>query len=287
MLPSSISFEAIGTIWHINTLHDLPAHVLQKIKARIEEFSRTYSRFREDSLVSQIAKRPGTYTFPSDANHLLGFYWNLYLLTSGKVTPLIGSMLERAGYDASYSLHAKSQQPLASWEEVISWKSDGIMEVTSPCMLDFGAAGKGYLVDLVAHILDRAEIKEYVIDASGDVLHRGSSLNRVGLEHPTDVSSVIGVIDVRGKSLCASASNRRAWGKGLHHIFDPDSRSPVRDVIATWVVADETMVADGLATALFLAEPSLLGQCYDFQYVRMYSDGSVDYSHNFEGELFS
>ena len=41
--------------------------VLTNIAARIEAFDSVYSRFRADSLVSRIAKKPGTWEFPPDA----------------------------------------------------------------------------------------------------------------------------------------------------------------------------------------------------------------------------
>ncbi|MCU1425195.1 MAG: FAD:protein transferase, partial [Microbacteriaceae bacterium] len=62
---------------------------------------------------------------------------------------------------------------------------------------------------------------------------------------------------------------------------------PVRRVIATWVVAATGLVADGLATALFVGEPERLRSHFDFEYVRMFSNGRIDRSAGFEGELFA
>lgn len=122
---------------------------------------------------------------------------------------------------------------------------------TRPVTLDFGAAGKGCLVDEVAEILEKAGVSEYVIDASGDIRQRGDEPQKIGLENPYDTTSVIGVANVQNTSLCASASNRRRWGNDLHHVLDGRTGQPTNNVVATWVVADSTMVADGLATALF------------------------------------
>jgi thiamine biosynthesis lipoprotein len=46
------------------------------------------------------------------------------------------------------------------------------------------------------------------------------------------------------------------------------------------------MIADGIATALFMTEPTILLSQYDFQYVRMHASGSIDYSRSLEGQLF-
>ena len=38
---------------------------------------------------------------------------------------------------------------------------------------------------------------------------------------------------VHDGALCSSATNRRAWGDGLHHVIDAMTGLPTRDVIAT------------------------------------------------------
>ena len=43
-----------------------------------------------------------------------------------------------------------------------------VEEMKQAAMLDFGAAGKGYLVDIVGQVLENHGIKNYVIDAGGD-----------------------------------------------------------------------------------------------------------------------
>lgn len=285
MQKHSFVFDALGTVWRIETAKPLSSQFKQKIVDRIEMFDATYSRFRKDSLVTRISKQAGSYTFPEDANKLFSFYREIYDATSGQVTPLIGDMLSRAGYDANYSLEPQALQSLPEWHDAMQWR-EPVLQTYQPVLLDFGAAGKGYLVDIVSSILDEHAIDEYVIDASGDIRHKGTSENKVGLEHPYDAKKVIGVVDVQNKSLCASASNRRAWGEGMHHIFDPSAMTPVREVVATWVVADNTMLADGLATALFFTNPGELLETFQLEYARVFSGGEVQYSALFEGKLF-
>lgn len=286
MREHSIRFKALGTFWEIDTSQPLPEPLLSSLRQRIEQFDATYSRFRSGSLVGRMSRQAGTYVFPDDAEHIMAFYRQLYEITHGKVTPLIGTMLERAGYDALYSFKEQPQKKLPTWDEAMSWHHAAVT-TTQPITLDIGAAGKGYLVDCIAGLLQDAAIDEYFIDASGDIRQHGNTELRIGLEHPTNPSQVIGYVDLRGRSLCASAVNRRAWGKGMHHIFDPTTKAPVKNIVATWVIADETMIADGLATALFFVDPPTITPHFDFEYVRVHADGGVDYSHNFSGELFS
>ncbi|MGV8969581.1 MAG: FAD:protein FMN transferase [Microbacteriaceae bacterium] len=285
-LPATWRFDAIGAPWQIDTAVPLPHQIIALVTDRIDNFDRTYSRFREDSLVTAIATAPGTYSFPTDATELFDLYRRLYDATDGAITPLIGRALEHLGYDAQYSLIARGkgiQTP--SWDEAIAWH-DGTLTTLSPVVLDVGAAGKGYLADLVAGVLRESGITEYTVDASGDIVHAGQTTLRVGLEHPRDSTKVVGIAYVTNGSLCASATNRREWGADLHHIVDVTTGLPATNVLATWAIAPTGLIADGLATALFLADTDRLHEQFDFSWVRLHTNGRLVHSTNFEGQVF-
>lgn len=287
MPPAELRFEAIGAPWRIDTVRPLDPEVVAAIHDRIERFDVVYSRFRPDSLVSRIAERAGTWTFPPDAAALFDLYATLYRVTSGAVNPLVGQRLEELGYDRAYSLRPRATRgAIPAWSEAVSWDGSALTTV-SPVVLDVGAAGKGYLVDLVAGVLRAAGIDEYVVDASGDLVHRGATPLRVALEHPLDPSKAIGIYELANGALCASAPGRRAWGDGLHHILDAVTGDPTRAVAATWAMAPDGLLADGLATALFFASGEQLEATFDFEYVRMFPTGRVEYSREFRGELFT
>ena len=254
-------FEAIGTQWEIETPEPLDRPLRRRILERIQQFDSTYSRFRPDSLVARVAAAPvgGCFDFPEDSVTLFDLYDRLYTATGGAVDPLVGHDLELLGYDRTYSLvPAPDRLTEAHARGRARWSTDVVREGTSlvtrrPLVIDVGAAGKGYLVDIVTEILREAGITRFVVDGSGDLRHAGESCMRVGLEHPLDPGLVIGVSHLQDRALCASAVSRRVWGAGLHHVLDARTGVPVRDVVATWVVADEAVTADGLATALFLS----------------------------------
>lgn len=276
-------FDALGTEWQIETEQPLDDATKTKITTRIELFDKTYSRFRDDSLVAAMATAAGTYQFPDDASELIDFYRALYKATDGGVSPLVGSVLAQAGYDSQYSLQPGRVDPAPSWESAMIWQGSQVV-TARPLVLDVGAAGKGYMNDMVGELLEQAGYQSYVVDASGDVRVRDSD-ETIGLENPYDPASVIGVAKVTNASLCASAINRRSWADDWHHVADPRTGRPVRDVVATWVVAPTTMIADGLVTALFFVPVNRLTN-WQFEYVRLYADGTVERSAGFVGELY-
>lgn len=285
MPPHSLTFEAIGTHWQIDTAEPLPAALVTALNTRIDRFDRDWSRFRADSLVARISAEPGRWTLPDDAGLLFELYRALYEATDGAVSPLIGRSLEHLGYDQAYSLRPAGRGiPAPHWSDAIAW--DGTHLTTlRPVTLDIGAAGKGYLVDIVSGMLRSAGFRDHVIDASGDLRHRGAGSIRVALEHPLDPTKAIGVVTLAGRALCASASNRRAWGDGLHHILDATTGQPTRSVIATWVVADDALTADGLATALFFRDADRFRE-FDFEHARLFADGRVEFSPGLTEEVF-
>ena len=290
MATAEFSFEAIGTHWQVD-VYDLGftphQDLLQQIKRRIDIFDKHYSRFRADSLVTEIATRAGEYTLPADAKPLLDLYRQLYELTGGAFTPLIGQVLVEAGYDAQYSLQPKVLHQPPTWAEALEYTFPKL-RTRQPVLLDFGAACKGYLIDLVAQVLEQNHIHSFCIDAGGDILYRpkaGETL-RVGLENPNDLNQVIGVASLCRQSICGSAGNRRVWA-GFHHTINPHTLTSPQHLLATWVVADTTMVADALATCLYFVPAATLAQVYDFEYLVLYPDFSIEKSNGFTAELFT
>lgn len=285
-----LRFDAIGTDWQITSARPLPDPLRRGVLALCEEFDRTWSRFRTDSLVAEIAHATngGRFEFPARDVPLLNLYDRLASATAGAVDPLVGRDLELLGYDTGYSL-LPDEAGLAthvpdSWSRDVH-RDETSLVTTRPVVIDVGAAGKGHLIDLLADILRAAGVEEYLVDGGGDLRHRGPEPVMVGLEHPTRPGRAIGAVPLQDAALCASATTRRAWGNGLHHILHGRTRRPAPDVVAAWAIADDTATADGLATALFVTEPEALS-AFAFTWVRMLADGRVQWSNDFPWELF-
>lgn len=280
-----MAFTAIGTRWSIrtdDTLSEVKRVVIGTDIARIVEgFDRSFSRFRDDSWVMKLSREAGAHELPEYAHELLSFYERLYQGSGGLVTPLIGQVMTDAGYGADYALQGEAVTTPPAWDSVIRYDTHQLT-MREPALLDFGAAGKGLLVDIIGKRLDATGLRSYVIDASGDILHRDvdEELIVVGLEDPSDASRIIGTVDVYNQSLCASAGSRRQWGK-YHHIINPQTLESPRDVLAAWALAGDTMTADGLATALFFVPAARLRRDFAFEYLVMRQDRSVEYSKKF------
>lgn len=271
------------------------------IAALIDGYESVLSRFRCDSTVAAMRAGGGTFDFPDWAGPLFDLCDVLCAATDGAFDPCVGEDLIRLGYDARYSftmapgaggtlgaIHGRS-----TWRGDVERRGTATLVTTRPVALDFGACGKGYLVDLIAAVLREHAplVGGFVIDAGGDLLVETEAPIAIGLEDPRDPNDAVGVARVRCGAFCASAPSRRRWtatapGVGtpvaVHHLIDAVSGTPVDDVAATWVhvPADglravprvtgaharaarlspmfPTALADGLATALFTTDPNVL-----------------------------
>lgn len=274
----NITFDALGTNWWIES-SELRSKQ-QLIVDELDDITRIWSRFEDDTLVGRMAKSAGKYLLGKKDVGLIDWYHQLYIATDGLVTPLIGQTLSDAGYNKDYSLKSKKTIFVPpKWNDVLSL-SDNSLTIRRPTMIDVGAAGKGYAVDRVAELLSG----EYCVDASGDMMIHGSKL-RVGLQDPLDSTKLIGVATIKDESICGSAVTRRTWGQ-WHHIINPSTSKPVDDVIAVWVIAKRAMHADGLATALFFVPPERLKNLVKFDYCIVRSDGKIQVSDHSKIELF-
>jgi thiamine biosynthesis lipoprotein len=285
------NFEAIGTDWCISFYRPKPKPKMDKlikaIKARIEVFDSNYSRFRNDSWVHKMSMNAGTYELPEDAYPMLELYNKLYKITNGKMTPLIGQVLVDAGYDSDYTLKAKRLQSPPSWDSILKLNNDSI-DLTSPALLDFGAIGKGYLVDIITKLIIAAGLNDFCVNGSGDMYYSLVDLDphQVGLEDPDHIGEIIGVANLKNYSICGSASNRRRW-TGYNHIIDPVKLESPGEIKAIWVVAETAMLADALTTALCFIHADKLKQYFDFECALVFNNREIVCSENFPGIFFA
>lgn len=282
------TFEAIGTYWEVSTNKSLQPTTKQKISTYIEQFDRQLSRFRADSLIAKLSKQKGSVGFNKSLIPLFEWYEELEKQTEGMMTPTIGEVIAGAGYDATYTLNTKQiPKPARAYRSVVK-RSGAILKVAEPILLDYGAAGKGFLVDAVYQILQEDHHTDFVVDGSGDIRHASKNVSSetIGLQDPNDKGKVIGVVSLSNKALCASAVTGRAWGD-WHHVINAQTAQPVYEIIATWVIADSAMIADGLATALFFVSAQKLTTQYTYEYLRLHKDGSIEGSDYFLKGVFS
>lgn len=215
-------YRALGTGMVISADSPIDDKVRPAMESLIEDYEHVLSRFRNDSLIAAIGKAEhgGSFDFPDWCAPLFDLYDALFSATSGAIDPCVGEDLIRLGYDASLSLTVTQDAPehLGALRGRAVWGRDvtrhGTTLVThEPVQLDFGACGKGYLVDLLGRMLQSSQ---FVIDAGGDLLIHAEQPISVALEDPEDQSHAIGIAHIANGALCASAPSRRHWNVAVN-----------------------------------------------------------------------
>ena len=334
-MPYSTAFpEALGTGIIINTSKPVGSELRAGLGRLIEDYESSLSRFRDDSVLADMAraKRGGNFRFPEYCQGLFDLYDCLYLVTGGALDPAVGADLVRLGYgrDMTFRLSTDAADHLGRIKGRSTWgddvERDGvILRTRGPVQLDFGALGKGYLVDLLADVLNRTDGAEgvggYLIDAGGDMRIQAPGAVSIAMEDPDDLTKAVGVLRMTTGSLGASAPSRRKWTAPqggddeeglmvLHHILNAVDGLPVRHVKATWVVVGQeghsgnqgqeldgrldnrltklypTALADGLSTALFLVGPNGLAGWFPFACATLDDCRHAMVSKGFPGAFF-
>ncbi len=285
------AWDALGTRFSITIWDELsPARFEKLAQLCIEAalvFDEQYSRFKPDSLVTALSKERGIFEVPEDLTLMLRLYEALYDATGGAMTPAIGFALEDIGYDPAYTLKPKKQiRATPALPEVLTIIDETHIGLREPVLLDLGALGKGYLIDRLYDLLVREGCLRFLIDGSGDIRCSGAVPIVCGLEHPFDPTLAIGTFELSSGALCASATNRRAW-QGYTHYLDPHTNASPTDIVATWVYAENAALADGLATALFFADPESLRARFPFAYLTLDRNLHANSSADFSAELFT
>ena len=301
--------RALGTGIIISSSVPIAQRVEQRIRAFVEEYESVLSRFRADSLVSRMAsaEHGGDFEFPAWAQPLFAIYSEFYDATHGAFDACVGADLLALGYDNSVQflpeLASSVSEDSASWRKYhrslpVKWadisRADGstTLHTSQPVQLDFGAAGKGYFVDLVTNILkdelgddspansDSLSDCDFLVNAGGDMRACFSEENsqiKVALENPFDTTQAVGVASIASGALCASSAARRRWKvKDANcladnafesnliatHLINALDGVPSQKLSASWTYipaktcAFPTAYADALATALFISQES-------------------------------
>jgi thiamine biosynthesis lipoprotein len=127
--------------------------------------------------------------------------------------------------------------------------------------IDLGGIAKGYAVDRALAVLREHGVASAAVNAGGDIALLGSKQGRpwrIGLQHPRRAGEVLTTIATTDRAVVTSGDYERYFeqgGRRYHHLFDPQNGYPADRCQSVTVLAPTAMLADALATALFVLGP--------------------------------
>lgn len=151
--------------------------------------------------------------------------------------------------ESAYS--AEMTEVLALSEETRR-RTGGYFDVRRPDgTLDPSGMVKGWAIRGAAAILAAAGIRDFFVDAGGDIQSSGVNAAgkdwSVGIRNPFDEHTIVKVVYPRGRGVATSGNYVRGT-----HIYDPHTAAgPDADIVSLTVIAPDIVAADAYATAAF------------------------------------
>lgn len=150
--------------------------------------------------------------------------------------------------------------PLVGYGKIIINERDTTIAFARDGMqLDLGGIAKGYAVDRAALILRQQGIKNFLLNADGDIYAAGHKSDNqkwhVGIQHPRSKQALIASFELSDFAVATSGDYERfieVDGKRYHHIFDPRTGYPAPFTQSVSVLATTAEEADAWATYLFI-----------------------------------
>jgi thiamine biosynthesis lipoprotein len=124
--------------------------------------------------------------------------------------------------------------------------------------LDLGGIAKGYIVDQAMAWLNSRGLRDVLINAGGDILASGGAESppwRIGVQDPFEKGRLLGFFSLQQGAVVTSGTYERYFeedGRRFAHIMDPATGRPVEGLLSATVIAEETFLADALATAVMV-----------------------------------
>jgi thiamine biosynthesis lipoprotein len=230
----------------------------------IDDLERRWSRFIDDSEISELNRQAGSFVAVSGRTvTLIERAVEAWRLTGGAFEPTVLGAMLRAGYDRSFELlgpnPAGGLSLLGIGVADIEIDGDRV-RLPAGTGFDPGGIGKGLAADMVCAELMAMGAEGVCINLGGDVRVRGSGPRQEGwtvaVEHPWSPEPLV-LLGIADGAVATTTTLRRRWvtdGEPRHHVIDPQTGLPSdTDLNLTSVVAAEAWVAEVLAKAVLLA----------------------------------
>lgn len=261
------SFTAMGTMCEVE-LFASPGQarsVLATILAEVARLEKRYSRYRPDSLLSEInriAAQGGKIEVDPETQNLLDYAQTCYEQSAGLFDITSGILRRVWRFDLKQAPTFEQIEALRAqigWDKVI-WQPPHLAFPIAGMELDFGGIVKEYAVDRAAALAIEAGIRSGMVNLGGDIKIIGPCPDgrpwRVGICHPRQ-QGLLTTLLVREGAVASSGDYERCLvidGRRFCHILNPKTGWPVQHLAAVTVLGELCVVAGSAATIALLKE---------------------------------
>lgn len=299
------SGEIFKTSYHIKYQHT--KSLKNEIDEELNKFDLSLNPFNKSSIISKVNNNDEVVVdsfFTAVFNKAI----EVSRITDGKFDITASPLINAWGFgfkniDSITPQMIDSLRTFVGYDK-ISINEDGTVSKTDARVtLNASAIAKGYACDVIATLLEKHNIENYMVEIGGEIVAKGVNDKgdcwQIGVDKPIDDATGMKhelqtILSICNKSMATSGNYRNYYvkdGVKYAHTIDPQTGYPSKqDILSATVLADDCMTADAYATSFMVigkqrAEEiakQIPGLLYYFIYTDEKGAVSVAYSDGFE-----
>ena len=292
-----------GTVYHVT--YQNSDNLNDQIVAELNKVDSSLSMFNKQSVITKVNDNQDI-----EVDQMFGDVFTLARTvsadTDGAFDITVAPLVNAWGFGFK-SGNMPSRHTIDSLRTFVGYKrvelhDSRIVKADPRVMLDCSAIAKGYGCDVVAELLRRKDIDNFMVEIGGEVVTSGISEKRVpwkiGVTKPSDDSLSVNnelqtVLNITDKAMATSGNYRNFYyknGKKYAHTIDPATGYPVQhSLLSATVISDRCAKADAYATAFMVMglekAKKVLDRHRDLMAYLIYSDHKGEYKVWFSPSL--
>lgn len=262
--------------------------LVKLIRAELERLERDYSRFRQDSLLSQLNRGEfNNRALPTEMSALLNYAQHAYEV-SDQLFDITTGVLRRVWDFRSGVPPTRDQvdsiMKFVGWQK-LNWDGQ-CLSLPEGMELDLGGLVKEFAVDRVVSLLKAQQVIG-LVNLAGDIGVSGVFQNQpwpIKVTHPRAEGAIAGVELFTG-TITGSGDYERFFihqDRRYFHILRPDTGFPPQEsMVSVNVLADSCLLAGTISTVAMLKGKEALGWLEEMSLPYM----AIDQAMNVVGTL--
>ncbi len=240
---------------------------LKQTDSLLRKLDLSVSLYEPSSLINQFNRSADGLVVDEHFRVLITKSMQIYKDTEGLVDPTVKPLVDAWGFGVVKPSQEPSAAQITALLQNVGMKhiklnSNYLYKDRPGVQLDLNGLAQGYSVDLLAGLLERHHISNYLIELGGELRIKGSKPGgepfAIGIEGVNDDAAsaepMRKVIKPGNGAVTTSGNYRKhhqSGGKEISHIIDPLTGYPVQnELISVTVYAKDAITADGYDNGL-------------------------------------
>ncbi|GAC1375476.1 MAG: FAD:protein FMN transferase [Hymenobacter sp.] len=259
---------AQGTTYAITYYAADSAVTGEEVTRQLAEIDASMSLYVPTSLINQFNRSPKGIVADKHLRLVVRKALQVYQDTGGLFDATVEPLVRAWGFGTQ---HIEAPPSPATIQAILAQvgsdklhlRGDSLVKDRPGVRIDLNCIAQGYTVDVLAALLERHRICNYLVELGGEIRVRGrkwpgGELMRIGIERPdtgaVQPSGMQQVIRLRAGGITTSGNYRKfkQWGAlRSAHLIDPKTGYPFQnEMISVTVLAPDALTADAYDNAL-------------------------------------